>query len=188
MHVLNYFLILVLVIGIASIYIQLAFAQFQTPDQFQNPQFNNQFDQNQQFGNNQFQGQYDQNQGQFGQNQFQQPYQQFQQPYGTPYMQQGYSPYQQNQFGGLPIGEIIAALVGGGSAAAYTRRRANKLEGDNQLVMGEILKGKQVDAELARITYAMNQDKANQINDAPAIKLENLQNDVTEFTDKTAKS
>lgn len=167
---------------IAPAITQVAFGQFNTPDQFNNPQQfgNNQFDNNQQFGNNQF-----------DQNQYQQPYQSFQQPYGTPtYMpQQQYGPYPPQQgYAGFGIQEIITALIAGGGSAIYTKRRTSQLHDDNQLMMSEILKGKQIDAELARITYNMNKAEADKINDAPTIKLENLQNDVNQFTEKAAKA
>ena len=170
---------------IAPAITNVAFGQFGPADQFNNPQLNNQFD------NNQFQqpNQFDQNQ--FQNQQFQQPYQSFQQPYGTPtYMpQQQYGPYPpQQSYAGFGIQEIITALIAGGGSAIYTKRRTSQLHDDNQMLMSEVLKGKQVDAELARITYAMNQEKANQINDAPMVKLDNLQKDVDQFTDKTAKA
>ena len=158
------------------------FDQFNTPNQFNSPQDN--------FNNNQFQqGQYDQFQGN---NQFQQPYGQgYNQQYGTPTYgpQYGYQPMQQQGgYGGFGIQEIITALIAGGGSAVYTKRRTGQLHDENQMMMSEILKGKQVDAEIARITYTMNQDKANAINDAPSIKLDNLQKDVEQFTDKTAKA
>ena len=155
--------------------------QFNNPNQYQDP---NQFQQNQQFSNDQ----------QYNQGFNQQPYQSFQQPYGTPsYMPQGqYGPYQQpypqQGYGGFGIQEIITALIAGGGSAIYTKRRTSQLHDDNQQMYAEILKGKQVDAELARITYAMNKEKSDQINDAPMVKLDALQKDVDNFTDKTAKA
>lgn len=149
--------------------------QYSTPDQFNSP--------NQQYGQ-----QYDQ----FSQNQFQQPYQQGYGGYGTqPYGPQQYGqPYgmQQGGYGGFGIQEIITALIAGGGSAIYTKRRTNQLQSDNQVMMSEILKGKQVDLEIARTNFQMNAEKANQINDAPSIKLENLQQDVNDFTDKTSKA
>lgn len=177
--------VFVAVFAIAPYVTHIAFGQQFPQDQFNNNQFqqgqqgfNQGFDQNQ-FGNNQF-GQQGFNQG------FQQPYQQ----YGTPtYMPQQYGPYNQ-QYGntGTVLEQIITAIAAAGGSMAYTRRKTNQLEDTNQQLYSEVLKGKQVDAELARITYAMNQEKANQINDAPAIKLQTLQDDVQQFTDKTAKA
>lgn len=167
---------------IAPAVTQIAFGQFDTPNQFNNP---NQF-QNDQFGQNQ---QYQQPYDQFGSNQFQQPYQSYQQPYGTPtYGPQMQPQYVPQGYGGFGIQEIITALIAGGGSAIYTKRRTGQLHDDNQLMMSEILKGKQIDAELARITYNMNKAEADKINDAPTIKLENLQNDVNQFTEKAAKA
>ncbi len=200
MRLLTFILCVILLIAVVYLFIHFAFGQqFQNPgDQFNNP---NQNFGNDQFGNNQqFQGNQQYGQDQFGQNQgfnqgFNQQYQQSPyQQYGTPtygpqqYGQQYGYPQNPYQVGGFGIQELITALVAGGGSAAYARRRTNGLEKDNQVLYSEVLKGKQVDAELSRYMSQLNAEKASQINDAPIVKLDNLQKDVQDFTDKTAKA
>src|SRR6188508_1695652 len=65
-------------------------------------------------------------------NQYQQPYQNQFQQYGTqtysPYgMQPTPAPYPSNTVLGFGIQEIVTALIAGGGATAYARRRTNSL-------------------------------------------------------------
>jgi hypothetical protein len=148
------------------------------------------------------QPQYDQ----FNQQQYQQPYQQYdqfnqyQQPYQNPYQQYGtptYSPYgmqpapapyPSNTVLGFGIQEIVTALIAGGGATAYARRRTNSLEADKQLIMAEMLKDKQRLAELARVSYEKMPKKGFEINDAPSIKLDTINQEIDKFTEKTAQA
>lgn len=193
MEILNIILIAVLFIGVICIF--LGFVSILNPEvngQLPYDQYNTQNFQQDQFQNQQYQQPYQDQYNQGFNTQFQQPFNQYPQQYGmntqygTPY-QQPYYPQQQG-YGGLPIGEIIAALIGGGSGVAYARRRSNKLEDDNQILYGEALKAKQRDADIVRFASQLNPSVANEINDAPNVKLENLNKDIESFTNKTAKA
>ena len=146
------------------------------------------------------QQQYDQ----FNQQQYAQPYQQYdqfnQQPYQNQFQQYGtptYSPYgmqptpapyPSNTVLGFGIQEIVTALIAGGGATAYARRRTNSLEADKQLIMSEMLKDKQRLAELARVSYEKMPKKGFEISDAPSIKLDTINQEIDKFTEKTAQA
>lgn len=150
------------------------------------------------------------------QNQFQQPYQdpynqQYQQQpymdpyqnqygpqqYGTPYgMQQPY--YGQQQYYGQqpqnPIqfgtSEIIYTILGGG-AIGYARYNQTKRNQDKEVQREQMayqLKTMEAQKELARVTYQMNVEQSNKINDAPSIQLDTLEKNVDEFRNKVAKT
>lgn len=125
-------------------------------------------------------------------NQYQQPYQY--QQYGTPTyspygMQQQYpQQYPQNTVLGFGIQEIVTALIAGGGATAYARRRTNSLENDKQLIMAEMMRDKQKLAELARVSYEKMPNKGNEITDAPAVRLQTLNDDIDKFTEKVSKA
>jgi len=173
----------------------IVFGQQFPQDQFNNPQ-NQQFGQQQQFSdpNQQF-GQ----QGQFGMQQ--QPYQS-----GGFGMQQQYPSYGNNmgmgingypqqgqQYGGFGIQQIIAMIVSAGAGAGGGKyaadRRTKALEELHRETMEAELKTKQQVADLARVTYTLNQDKIGTIEGtAPSVKLDNLTNDVDQFREKTAKA
>jgi len=158
--------------------------------------FDNSFGAQQQYGNQQFdQQQYAQPYQQYDQfnQQYQQPYQNQFQQYGTPtYTPYGVqptpAPYPQNTVLGFGIQEIVTALIAGGGATAYARRRTNSLEADKQLIMAEMLKDKQRLAELARVSYEKMPKKGFEISDAPSIKLDNINNEIDKFTEKTAQA
>ena len=124
-------------------------------------------------------------------NQYQQPYQQ----YGTPYMQQpygyqqGYIPQAQNpiQFG---TSEVIYTLLGGG-AIGYARYNQTKRNQDKELtreLYAELLREKQEKRELARVSYQQMPNQGNNISDAPSVRLENLDKNISEFSEKVAKA
>ena len=143
--------------------------------------FDNSYGAQQQYGNQQFDQQY------------QQPYQNQFQQYGTPTyspygMQPAPAPYPSNTVLGFGIQEIVTALIAGGGATAYARRRTNSLEADKQLIMAEMLKDKQRLAELARVSYEKMPKKGFEINDAPSIKLDTINNEIDKFTEKTAQA
>ena len=140
------------------------------------------------------------------QQQYQQPYQdpygyqnQYQQygtptysPYGMqqPYgYQQGYIPQAQNpiQFG---TSEVIYTLLGGG-AIGYARYNQTKRNQDKELtreLYAELLREKQEKRELARVSYQQMPNQGNNINDAPSVRLENLDKNISEFSEKVAKA
>jgi len=92
--------------------------------------------------------------------------------------------------GGFDIGSIMAIVTaaGAGLFAKMKGDQAKKAEGLAKDNMGSILDNKEALKELARIMYSMNPEKANQITDAPSIKLETLEKDAAEFRDKAAKA
>lgn len=156
------------------------------------------FDNTNPYGN-----QYDQQQYQqpYGQQQYQQPYQQYDQYQQQPYQQYGTQQYgmqpqygvPQQQYGsntvlGFGVQEIVTALIAGGGATAYARRRSNSLEADKQLIMAEMLKDKQRLAELARVSYDKMPKKGFEISDAPSIKLDTINENIENFADKTAQA
>ena len=155
------------------------------------------FDQgvSQQYGSQQYAQPYQDpyNQQQYGQQQYsqynQQPYQQYGTPTYSPYgMQPSPAPYPNNTVLGFGIQEIVTALIAGGGATAYARRRTNSLENDKQLIMAEMLKDKQRLAELARVSYSKMPLQGNEITDAPAIKLDTLDKNIESFSEKTAQA
>ena len=106
---------------------------FDTPNQFNQPydQFNQQ-----QYQQQPYQQQYQDPYNQGYQQQYNQPYQQYGTPTYSPYgMQQQPYPQQPNTVLGFGIQEIVTALIAGGGATAYARRRTNSLENDKQLIM-----------------------------------------------------
>jgi len=92
--------------------------------------------------------------------------------------------------GGFDIGSILAMVTaaGAGLFAKMKGDQAKKAEVIAKDNMGSILDNKEALKELARIMYSMNPEKANQITDAPSIKLETLEKDAAEFRDKAAKA
>lgn len=103
-------------------------------------------------------------------------------------------PNQQQQngidFGDGSIAGIIAGLTGTGVAVYKTITQGKKIENvetKTAVNSNEILKGKQVDAELGRVSYQMNPEKAKELNDAPLVKMETLQEDVQQFQEKITK-
>ncbi len=150
------------------------------------------------FDNNQFGGQQqyaqpyqDPNQQQYGQQQYGQ--QQYNDPYNQQYGQQSYQQYGGTPtYGGYgmqqPYQEIVTALVAGGGATAYARRRTNSLENDKQLMMSEMMKDKQRLAELARVSYEKMPQKGNEITDAPSVQLKTLNDNIDSFTKEVAQA
>lgn len=184
--------LIIFTVFVVTYFASSVFGQF---DQGQNNQFgqqgqsqfgssNNQFGQQGQFGNDQF------GSNQFGQNQFG----------GTPSYNQQY-PQSYGMYGGQPqynnnngfgIQQIVAMIVSAGAGAGGGKyaadRRTKSLEELHRETMEAELKSKEQIKELARVTYQLNADKANVINDAPAVKLDNLSQDVDQFREKVAKA
>jgi len=92
--------------------------------------------------------------------------------------------------GGFDVASIMALVTaaGAGLFAKMKGDQAKKAEVIAKDNMGSILDNKEALKELARIMYSMNPEKANQITDAPSIKLETLEKDAAEFRDKAAKA
>jgi len=171
---------------VAPMVVEQAYGQsaFDNTNPYGQPQYD-------QFNQQQYQQPYNQQYDQF--NQYQQPYQNQFQQYGTPTyspygMQPAPAPYPSNTVLGFGIQEIVTALIAGGGATAYARRRTNSLEADKQLIMAEMLKDKQRLAELARVSYEKMPKKGFEINDAPSIKLDTINNEIDKFTEKTAQA
>jgi len=92
---------------------------------------------------------------------------------------------QQQQTGtGNSLQELILPLLASGGAYLAAKFNADKKHKENA---AEILKGKEVNKELARVTYDMNPEQAARIDDAPLVKQEALAEDVTEYGQKVAK-
>ena len=80
--------------------------------------------------------------------------------------------------------EIILSLAASGAAFVSAKILGDK---NHKANAAEILKGKENTKELARVTYNMNPEAAAKIDDAPTVKIQTLQNDVTDYAQKTAK-
>ena len=91
---------------------------------------------------------------------------------------------------GFDIGSIMAMVTaaGAGLFAKMTGDKAKKTEAVSKETMGATLDNKELIKEIARVMYQMNPDKANQITDAPSIKLETLKENTDDFRDKVAKA
>ena len=86
------------------------------------------------------------------------------------------------------IGPYITALVSALGVKILGDKKVAKVSDvvlDNQ---AEIVKGKQVDKELARVTYNMNPVEAAKITDAPLVKNETLAADAADSAQKAAKT
>ena len=94
------------------------------------------------------------------------------------------------QAAGFDIGSIMAIVTAAGAAlfSKMTGDKAKKTEGVAKETMGATLDNKELIKEVARVMYQMNPEKANQITDAPSIKLETLKEDTDDFRDKVAKA
>jgi hypothetical protein len=91
---------------------------------------------------------------------------------------------QQQQGASNSLQEVILPLLASGGAYIAAKFNADKKHKENA---GEILKGKEVSKELAKVTYDMNPEAAAKIEDAPLVKKEVLAEDVTEYGQKVAK-
>jgi hypothetical protein len=80
--------------------------------------------------------------------------------------------------------DLILPIITGGSAYLAAKLNADKKHKENA---AEILKGKEVNKELARVTYDINPEAAAKIEDAPLIKNETLAADVTQYGATVAK-
>ena len=183
----KYFLIVILtilyiafmLIFVAPFIGQFAHAQsaFDTPNQFNNPQYN-QYQQQpygQQYGQQPYQD--------YNQYQYQQPY--MQQPYyGSNYIPQPTNPI---QFG---TSEIIYTILGGGALgyARYNQQKRNQDRETLKEMMAAQLQTMRDLKETNRVNFQMNEQKANEINDAPNIKLEKQEEKINQFAEKVAKA
>jgi hypothetical protein len=91
---------------------------------------------------------------------------------------------QQNQTNGNSLQELILPLLASGGAYIAAKFNADKKHKENA---SEILKGKEVSKELAKVTYDMNPEAAAKIDDAPLVKQEVLAKDVTDYGQTVAK-
>ena len=80
--------------------------------------------------------------------------------------------------------EVLIPLITGGGAFLAAKLNADK---NHKANAAEILKTKENTKELARVTYDMNPDAAEKIDDAPSIKINTLTEDVNAFAEKVAK-
>ena len=151
------------------------------------------FDNTNPYGNQYGQQQYGQQQynDPYNQQYQQQPYNSYQQ-YGTP-TYGGYQQYGQpmgnynSQFG---IAEIISMVMGGGGIAygRYTQQKTKENKEVIRDMMAVQLKDMENQRELARVAYTQMPNKGNDISDAPAVQLNELDKGIDTFRDKTAKT
>lgn len=99
--------------------------------------------------------------------------------------QQQAPPAQENQGITEVIVSIVVTAVGVITAKMHSDRKSSTQDKD---IMATILHDKQIQAELARVMYSLNSDKAKEINDAPAVKLENLEKETKEYSERAAKA
>ena len=85
------------------------------------------------------------------------------------------------------ITSIVVTAIGVISSKMHSDKKSGNIADVVKVIIGEVLKGKEVDKELARVTYKMNETEANKITDAPAVKVETLNEDAKDFTQKIAK-
>lgn len=83
---------------------------------------------------------------------------------------------------------IIVALGATAAGKIHSDKKTAKVEELSKENMGEISHTKEVQKELARVTYDMNPDQAAKITDAPLVKLDTLTTDAAEFAKKAAKT
>ena len=105
--------------------------------------------------------------------------------------QQQVQPSQQTG-SGFPT-DIMGILAAVGAAGAYlkghvAKQKADKAEDLGKEALGSDAQTKSNLAEFARVSYEKMPDGGASINNAPAVKLENLNNDAKEATDKAAKA
>ena len=91
---------------------------------------------------------------------------------------------QQQQGNSSSLQELILPLLASGGAYIAAKFNADKKHKENA---SEILKGKEVSKEIARVTYDINPEAAAKIEDAPLIKNETLAADVTQYGATVAK-
>lgn len=86
----------------------------------------------------------------------------------------------------IPLLASAAGIVG---AKIHSDRKTGQVaDAVQQTILPEMVKTKEATKELARVTYDMNPTEAAKITDAPAIKLETLTQDSTQFAQKAAKT
>jgi hypothetical protein len=84
---------------------------------------------------------------------------------------------------------LIASAGGIIGAKIHSDRKTSKVATVVQeTVLPEVVKTKEATKELARVTYDMNPEAAAKITDAPAVKLETLNEDTAQFAEKAAKT
>lgn len=86
------------------------------------------------------------------------------------------------------ISSIVVTAIGVITAKVHSDKKTNLNSVEIKDLIAEVLKGKEVDKELARVTYKMNEAEANKITDAPAVKNETLAQDVSNYSEKAAKA
>lgn len=83
---------------------------------------------------------------------------------------------------------IVASIAGIVVAKIHGDKKIANVADVTRSNVSEIMKGKVVDKELARVSFKMNPVEAEKITDAPDVKLQTLSADVTDYADKTAKT
>jgi len=92
--------------------------------------------------------------------------------------------------GGFDIGSILAIVTaaGAGLFAKLNRDKVNKVQDTTKENSASLVDTKIVQQEIARYMFNLDKAKAEALNDAPAIKLEKLEQDKKEATDTATKA
>jgi len=92
--------------------------------------------------------------------------------------------------GGFDIGSIMAIVTaaGAGLFAKLNRDKVNKVQDTTKENSASLVDTKIVQQEIARYMFNLDKAKAEALNDAPAIKLEKLEQDKKEATDTATKA
>ena len=92
--------------------------------------------------------------------------------------------------GGFDVGSILAIVTaaGAGLFAKLNRDKVNKVQDTTKENSASLVDTKIVQQEIARYMFNLDKAKAEALNDAPAIKLEKLEQDKKEATDTATKA
>jgi hypothetical protein len=95
--------------------------------------------------------------------------------------------------GGLDLGSMAGVLGVLGAGAAYLKghfanKKADKVEGTAKENAVAIVDSKVVEQEIAKYMFNLDKAKADALNDAPAIKLETLENKKEKATETASKA
>lgn len=94
-------------------------------------------------------------------------------------------PAQNNQGITEIVVSIVVTAIGVITAKVHSDKKSSSQDKD---IMATILHDKQIQAEIARVMYSLNPDKAKEINDAPTVRMENLEKETKEYSEKAAKA
>lgn len=82
----------------------------------------------------------------------------------------------------------IISLAGAAGLKLHSDKKTETVKEEVKDTKAEVLKGKEVDKEIAKVAYAANPTESAKIEGVPLIKTETLAKDATEYATKTAKT